>query len=51
MTTADNGSRAGRDRPGRLLLLAVDGPPPAALRRFVGEGILPACAKLIADSA
>lgn len=36
---------------GRLLLLGIDGMPPDVVRRFVGEGILPACAKLIADSA
>ncbi len=36
---------------GNLFLLGIDGLPPAALRRFVGEGIMPNCAKLMAEAA
>ncbi|BCJ65779.1 alkaline phosphatase family protein [Polymorphospora rubra] len=35
----------------RLFMLGIDGLPPATLRRFVEEGILPNCAKLFADAA
>lgn len=35
----------------RLFLLGIDGLPPATLRRFIAEGLLPNCAALLRQSA